>query len=208
MGTLLGIDEAGRGPVIGPLVVAGFLIKTKNLPALNKLGLKSSKLLSFQKRQELTEAILSLAQECEIQKIQPPVLDQTSLNQLTARSSAKLINLLKPTQVILDAPAFGQGVENYRRLVKKLCGTRCQIIAKNKADETEPVVSAASIIAKYYRDAEIRVLHKTYGDFGSGYAHDLKTRQFLQKYFDEHHCFPKNLVRHKWSTIQKILKTS
>ncbi len=206
MHKILGIDEAGRGPAIGPMVVAGFMIKEGKLAQLKNLELKSSKLHTAAQRANLAEPILGLAEECEIKTIQPPEIDTANLNTLSARASADLIALLRPHRAILDAPARGRGIKKYRNTIRDLSRTHCKINAFNKADEIEPVVSAASIIAKYYRDAAVKALQQTYGDFGSGYAHDPKTKKFLKTYYQKYQNFPSELVRHKWSTIQKIKK--
>jgi ribonuclease HII len=203
---ILGIDEAGRGAVLGPLVVAGFLNTEQSLTLFSGLRLKSSKLLTPNQRTRLAEELLGLALECEIVKITPAEINKASLNFLTAQKSAYLINLLKPNKALLDAPARGKGVLYYQQKVKKMACSRTKVLAFNKADETEPLVAAASIIAKITRDAEIKALHKEFGDFGSGYPSDPKTKKFLQDCYVKYKNFPPDLVRLKWQTIKNIIE--
>jgi len=105
----------------------------------------------------------------------------------------------------LDVPVRGSGIYKYNNTIRDILDTFFKegspdIIGENKADDTYPVVSAASIIAKVTRDKEIIKLHKTYGNFGSGYPSDPKTRHFLS-HFKNH--YP-DIVRKKWSTCNKV----
>ena len=78
-----------------------------------------------------------------------------------------------------------------------------EIVAENYADKNYPVVSAASILAKVTRDAEIKKLHKKYGFFGSGYPGDERTIKFLEKLDKEEYS---KIVRLKWATSKNILE--
>jgi ribonuclease HII len=209
MGFLLGIDEAGKGPVIGPLVIAGCLIEDKYGQNLSEMGIKDSKELSPKKREELYVRIKDISSDFLCLIVTPQQLnsemDILNLNQIELARAAKIINAFskKNPKVVIDA--FEANTDRFTRKVRVLLENKgLEIISENKADKNHPVVGAASILAKVTRDREIEKLHKIYGCFGSGYPADPKTKEFL-KMLDEKE-FPK-IVRMKWSTAQKIIES-
>jgi len=182
-----GVDEAGRGCVIGPLVVAGVALKSEDLPLLVELEVKDSKLLTPKKREALYPEILRLTQSYHTIKVPPAEIDKAvfstrrlhKLNRLEAKTMATIINTLKPDEVYVDAADV---VENrFKNHIRECLQAKTRIISKHKADRIYPVVSAASIIAKVERDREISSLRLEFGDFGSGYLTDEKTMNFLRE---------------------------
>ena len=197
---IAGIDEAGRGAVIGPMVIAGVLIEDDT--PLKELGVKDSKLLSPEQREELYKEIIKIARDFAVIKIPPSLIDDLrkrySLNVIEAMKMAEIINAMKPKKVFLDCPQVS--IEKFVLILKGMLKHQPKIIAENFADAKYPVVAAASIIAKVERDREIEKLKKEFGfDFGVGYPHDKRTIEFL-KMFKE---FP-NCVRKSWSTAIEI----
>lgn len=203
-----GVDEAGRGCVIGPLVVAGIAVKSENLPLLAELGVKDSKLLTAKKREELYPEIIKLTEKHHIIKIPPAQIDKVvlsvrtlhKLNRLEAETMAKIIQVLRPDEAYVDAAdvleyRFGNHISECLRFKTK-------IVSQHKADRTFPVVSAASIIAKVERDGEIAKLKIKYGDFGSGYLTDEKTMVFLKRLLDGNGDYP-SCVRKSWKPAQR-----
>jgi ribonuclease HII len=197
---ICGIDEAGRGPVIGPLVVAGVLLDEKEIKALVELRVRDSKLLSPKMRRSLYKEINKLA-TCNTIKIPANELDKLmsrhSLNKIEARYFAAIIEKTSPSKAYIDAADVS--CRNFEQMITGKLKFPPQLIVEHKADEKYPIVAAASIVAKVERDREIKRLHKTYGDFGSGYASDEKTQRFLERYFKEHRSFPE-CVRRRWKT--------
>jgi ribonuclease HII len=196
---ILGIDEAGRGPVIGPLVLAGVMIDEKKEVELRSLGVKDSKLLSPRQREILFEKIIAIVDKYDIRIIQPDEIDSAvndatyNLNWLEADHAAKIINALNPDTAYLDCPSTNiEAFSSYVR--KKLKNQKTAIISEHKADERYPVVSAASILAKVTRDSEINKLRKKYGHFGSGYPADPYTKNFIQ------HNYNLPIFRKSWAT--------
>ncbi len=184
---ILGIDEAGRGPVIGPMVMAGVLIRQETDKELLNMGVKDSKLLLPNKRRELFSKITSMAIAYEIVIISPMEIDDallsntSNLNWLEANTSAYIINKLKPDRAIIDSPS--NNVKAYREyLLKHIFDPAIELIVEHKADVNYPSVAAASILAKVRRDEEIERIKEMIGeDFGSGYMSDPKTKEFLEK---------------------------
>jgi ribonuclease HII len=214
---ILGIDEAGRGPVIGPMTVCAFLIKDKSIiPYFQKIKIKSSKLLSQAKRQKLYKIFLKLKRDNKVNfqtiKISHSKINFSNLNFLYNKAIISLIKKFLPQKIYLDAPVNPNGILKYSKNLKSLIyksktflGDNDFLICENFADEKYPVVSAASIVAKVVRDRQIKKLHQKYNcDFGSGYCHDKKTIAFLKNYYNKNSAFPKE-TRLKWSSfLQKI----
>ena len=199
-----GIDEAGRGPVLGPLVVCGVAVDSDDL--LRKMGVKDSKRLSPKKREELEPKILEAAR-VEIVTVPAEEIDavrnEITMNELEARVFATIIERLEPTHAFLDA-ADANEAEFGRMVVRRL--TRpVQITSKHKADDTYPVVSAASIIAKVNRDRHVRDIEREIGrPIGSGYASDPKTIRFLDNWMAENKTLPPH-CRRSWCTSQNLM---
>jgi ribonuclease HII len=205
---IAGVDEAGRGCVIGPLVVAGVALQTENLQLLAELGVKDSKLLTAKKREALYPEIIKITQNHHIIKVPPAQIDKVvrssrvlhKLNRLEAQTMAKIIDALKPDEAYVDAAdvlerRFGSHISECLRFKTK-------IVSEHKADRTYPVVSAASIIAKVERDGEIAKLKVKYGDFGTGYLTDDKTMVFLKRLLERDGDFP-SCIRKSWKPAQK-----
>jgi ribonuclease HII len=203
-----GVDEAGRGCVIGPLVIAGFLIKEENLPVLVQLGVKDSKLLSPKKREALSKEIMRVAEKHYVVKLAPMEIDRVveskrklhKLNRLEAQTMAHIINTLKPDEAYVDAADVLE--DRFKHHIQEGLTVKAKITSRHKADKIYPVVSAASIIAKVERDHEIAALKANYGDFGSGYLTDQKTMRFLKQWLQTHAEYP-DCVRKSWKPAKK-----
>ena len=204
-----GVDEAGRGCIIGPLVVAGVLVKKENLQVLRQLGVKDSKLLSPKKRKALFNEISRVAEKHHVVKLLPSEIDHAveckrklhKLNRLEAQTMTQIINSLKPDEAYVDAADVLE--ERFKQHIQEGITVKVKITSRHKADKIYPVVSAASIIAKVERDKEIAVLKDVYGDFGSGYLADKKTLLFLRKWMQEHSEYP-SCVRQSWKTAKQV----
>ena len=203
-----GVDEAGRGCVIGPLVVAGVMVKAENLPSLTELGVKDSKLLTPKKREALYPEIIRLTEKYQTIKVLPYQIDKAvesarrlhKLNRLEAQTMAQVIEALKPDEAYVDA---ADTVEHrFGNHIRECLKIKTRIISKHKADRIFPVVSAASIIAKVERDREIASLRVEYGDFGSGYLTDDKTMVFLRQLLEKNDDYP-SFVRKSWKPAKR-----
>ena len=193
---VLGIDEAGRGPVIGPMVMVGFLIEEEVEEELRKMGVKDSKQLTPEEREELAEELRKMG-KVFVKFIHPWQIDAENLNRLERNVARAIIMEAKPDRVIID------GFE--RNLEKKLGVKGVEIVAEPKADERYPVVSAASIIAKVTRDRMIEKLKRRYGEFGTGYPSDERTVKFLEELIREEKKIP-DFVRKSWETTRRIIE--
>jgi len=110
---ILGIDESGKGPVIGPLIIVGYMIKESDLNKLKTLGVKDSKLLTHKQREKMVDKIKELAEDYKIITIQPREIDEAveskdknmNLNWLEAKKQADIINELDPDVAYIDCPS-------------------------------------------------------------------------------------------------------
>lgn len=210
MPTQCGIDEAGRGPIIGPIVMCGVLVDEQDIPKLQTLGVKDSKLLSPLQREKLVNGIEDIAKAIKTIIIQPIEVDAAvdsddlNLNWLEAIKSVEIINSFKPDTAIIDCPSNNvKAYSSYLRDRVEL--KKITLIAEHKADVNYPSVSAASIIAKVTRDTEIEALKKHVGiDFGSGYMADERTARFLTSHWNKH----PEIFRHSWEPYKKIVQST
>ena len=205
---ICGIDEAGRGPVIGPLILCGVCFEESQLTFLKEIGVRDSKKLSPKRRKELAKTIKDKCFSFEIIKVSAKEIDKRetdriTLNRLEELKMVDIINKLKPDVIYIDAvdvneERFGKSIE------RSLDYSPNKIISKHRADDTFPIVSAASIIAKDTRDDVIDKFKQKYGDIGSGYPSDKRTTDFLRNWVKKNKSFPP-FVRISWETTKKIL---
>lgn len=208
MTLIVGMDEAGRGPVIGPMVMCGVLVDSEDEQKLANIGVKDSKLILPNKREELFDMIIGIVKRYVIlirspEEIDAALLDpNTNLNWLEADTSAEILNELKPEKAILDCPSNNPAA--YKKYVKEKLdpeNSGMEIVAEHKADVKYPVVSAASILAKVTRDREIEKIKEKYGDVGSGYPADPKTKEFLLKNYKSH----PEIFRRTWQSYKNVV---
>jgi ribonuclease HII len=215
MAYIAGIDEAGRGPVIGPMVMA--IVACEDQQELKRLGMKDSKLLTPAQRETLAQELRAKEIGFEIISLTPAEIDAAvhgkaqgdNLNNLEARTAALLIHRLAKrmpiSEVILDSPT--RTTSKYETAVRAALnkldaeGTKqIMLRAECKADFNHPVVGAASILAKTTRDAAIAAIAAEHGKIGSGYPSDPDTQAFLNDHWREQHDF----FRKSWESYQRL----
>jgi ribonuclease HII len=210
MTKLIGIDDAGRGPVLGPMVLAGIIIDEKEKEALNSLNAKDSKTLSPLQRRTIAEKIRPQFKHYILTSSPKEIDESTNLNYLEAIKTAQIINhltenLKEKTTAIIDCPSVN--INAWSNDVKKLLNSPENIIlqCEHKADANHPIVSAASVLAKEKREEEIYKLKLKYKiDFGSGYPADPKTIQFIKENFNNKEYI--SMIRFSWNTVKKLVK--
>ena len=204
---ICGIDEAGRGSMLGPLVIAGISLDKKNLRKLSSLGVKDSKKLSPKLRESLYKQIIKIVDDYHVAKISPKSIDASvkkhCLNGLEAKYMAKVVSKLNPDTSYVDSCDVNP--QRFGKEISRLSDNH-KIKSYHHADSRFVVVSAASILAKVTRDRAIAKLRKDY-DLGSGYPSDSLTVKFVTKYYKKNHEMP-NFVRKSWKPVQKIVEKS
>ncbi|MFC1686046.1 ribonuclease HII [Nanoarchaeota archaeon] len=210
---ILGIDDAGRGPIIGPMVIGGTIFKKEDIDKLKKLGVKDSKMIVPKKREFLSNEIKKIALGYKAVKITPLEIDNReenglNLNDLEALKMAEAINELskglKDIDVIIDCPSTN--IEAWKltllRYIKEPAGKK--FIVEHKADDKYVACSAASIIAKVVRDWEIEKIKEEINvDFGSGYPADPQTVKFINE--RGHKYLKYHIIRESWQTWKNIM---
>ncbi|WP_296788926.1 ribonuclease HII [uncultured Methanobrevibacter sp.] len=201
---ILGMDEAGRGSVLGPMVIAGVIVPEKMEKVLERMGVKDSKKLAPHRRTILSRKLKKMF-DYEVVVITARQIDEMraegiNLNEIEKNAMESILLKMKPEKAIVDAVDV-----KAERFQQNLCNdTGVNVIAEHKADDKYIEVSAASIIAKAERDDQIAKINKDFiksGGIGSGYPSDPKTKDFLAKYtYDEMPDF----VRRSWATVAKM----
>ncbi|ACP49688.1 ribonuclease HII [Sulfolobus islandicus Y.N.15.51] len=194
----IGIDEAGRGALIGPMIVAGVAISDSKLKFLKGIGVKDSKQLTRERREKLFDIIAITVDAFTVVKVFPYEIDNYNLNDLTYDAVSKIIlslSVFNPEIVTVDKVGEEKPVIE---LIRKL-GYKSNVV--HKADVLFVEASAASIIAKVIRDNYIDELKKVYGDFGSGYPADPRTIKWLKSFYEKNPN-PPPIVRRSWKILR------
>ena len=203
-GTVGGIDEAGRGPIFGPMVVAGVLADGEKI---SKLGLRDSKKCTKTRRERLFGEIWEVASCIEVMKIDAKRIDEL-------RNNGKNLNVIEKEcfcEIIkrLDGDEAVRGTGKDRKYSKIKSSFDKQLIIEFKADEKYPIVSAASIIAKVERDREVERIaeeleKKIDLPLGSGYPSDRRTIDFIEEWVKRYRSLPPH-VRRSWKPAGRFL---
>lgn len=204
-----GCDEAGRGCVVGPLVVAGATFAESDIPKLVRMGVRDSKQLSAGRREKLFPKIMELAKLTATEYIEPPQMLAGMLNRLEIMAMANVGNAVRPDVYYVDA--CDADAKKFERALIKHIDNGTYVVAEHKADSTYPSVSAASIIAKVNRDravAKIRneAIEMGFPDMGSGYPGDQMTVTFLRAYAKSGSGSLDHQIRKNWDTWRRIIK--
>ena len=198
-----GVDEAGRGPVMGPLVVAAVYVEVDD--DLRFIGVKDSKKLTPKKRSQMYEEIIDSVEGYSVKVISAEEIDslreRMSLNEVELNAFVDVVSKMPVSRVYADCPDVNP-MSFKTSMTTKL--RNIEVIAEHKADDRYPVVSAASIIAKVTRDRIIEDISAEFGEnIGSGYPSDTVTTDFIEKWIKENGRSPKH-TRTSWETVKRI----
>jgi len=200
---ICGVDEAGKGSVLGPLVIAGIGVSSEE--RLAGLGVRDSKLLPPRERERLYTEIRRRSKVATV-TIDAQEIDsirrEMTLNDCLARAHARVIKKISPACAYVDACDVNS--LRYGEMVKAHLPPECEIVSEHHADEKFLVVSAASIVAKVVRDRAIAKLQKEYGEIGSGYPSDPVTIRWLTGYIWDN-PLPPPIARRSWKTVSALV---
>ncbi|OYT28050.1 ribonuclease HII [Thermoplasmatales archaeon ex4572_165] len=208
---ICGVDEAGKGPVMGPLTVAGVCFNDEEF--INALGVKDSKKHTPKKREMFEKIIKEKCESFEILIIPASDIDDMrkvmTMNEIEVFAFTKVIKKLKPDLCYVDAADVNES--RFGDNIKKQLPKRTEIISKHKADDIYPIVSAASILAKTQRDREISIIaekleSKINKPMGSGYPADQITKIFLETWVKTYGKLPPH-TRKSWNTAKKLMNS-
>jgi len=194
------------------MVIAGVKILKRDEKKLIKLGVRDSKELSPKRREELAKEIEKIAKDIVVLRVQPCKIDSyrargINLDKIEAMKMAQIIDMLDGGKIYVDS--LEQNTEKFKNLIMSFLERKdFNLVVENYLDESIPVVSAASIIAKVNRDQAIKEIERKVGQpIGVGYSHDKRTIEFIKKLIKEKKELP-NYVRKSWITVKEIQKES
>jgi len=208
----IGVDEAGKGPVLGSMFAACVRAAVDDLPD----GVADSKRLSAERRESLAAGIREAADAVSVAEIPVERIDdpETDMNDLTVAAHAEALAEAAGDGLPRDGlpcylDAGDTNAVRFERRVGDRVDADVDLRAEHGADDEHPIVSAASIVAKVTRDAHVADLaaayeKRGYGDVGSGYPSDPTTRQFLRRYVESEEQLP-DCARQSWQTSQDVL---
>ena len=196
-----GVDEAGKGPVLGSMFAAAVAGDPDDLPE----GVADSKRLAPGRREELDAAIRESMRvgvaEVPVARIDDP---ETDMNELGVAAQADALARVAGDGLAgyVDAADVDEG--RFGERVAASVDADVDVTAEHGADDEYDIVAAASVVAKVARDAHVDGLRDEYGDVGSGYPSDPTTRDFLEEYVREHGELP-DCARSSWQTSDDAL---
>ena len=176
MTLILGIDVAGRGPLIGPMILAGVLVTQEQDKILRSKGAVDSKSITHKVRMLVAKEIESNSLGYNVQLSSPEEIDKSilsgvNLNTLEAMKAANIINALNnkkdKIKVIVDCPSVN--TKSWRSKLLEFIDNKdnLDVHCEHKADVNHPSVSAASILAKVRREEEVELIKKKYDEYGN-----------------------------------------
>lgn len=211
---VIGVDEAGKGPVIGSMFIGFAIINLESIEDINSfqdhlknLGVKDSKLLTPKKRNDIYQE-LKKNMDMKYVQLTPAVIDLNNfrggkLNELEVQGIITILETEKPDLVIIDA--LTSRPDKFGSDILKRLSFECKIISENKADLNYPIVGAASIIAKELREQEVEQIKKNIKiDCGSGYPADPNTVKFLKENWNNKEI--DFIFRKSWQTYKDLSK--
>ena len=203
---ILGIDEAGRGSLVGEMMVAGYAISNEKVSILDDIGVKDSKELTPGTRERIYIKLIEISNVFVVYPVRPKEIDRENLNRLTERAAEKIIfiiakrlgDLNKIAAIYIDR--FGR-LRELPKLLRRQ-GFSGLLVIEERADSKYKIVGAASIIAKYIRDKRIKILSALYGVKGSGYPSDPLTASWVKEKIRAGNFLP--IIRYSWSTLKEF----
>jgi len=208
----LGIDDAGRGPLIGSMVLAGAVLTKDQEKLIKSEGATDSKLLTHTQRVRLANIIEKNSVSYKVISTSPDEIDNilnsdgTNLNTLEAQKAADIINALNPKteqlKVIIDCPSVNTVAWKNTLMTFVKHPLNLTVSCEHKADLNHTSAAAGSILAKVKREEDVAEIKGKYGDIGSGYPSDPKTKKFLKEHGEE--LKNSGIFRKTWATWKKM----
>lgn len=200
---MIGVDEAGRGPVLGSMFVAAVSVDeeyTFNEEITDSKELSHRKIIEISRQVQETPAVTYSIIEVPVVEID----ESESLTDLTIEKFSEAINNIASPGEEVYADACLSDTTKFSQILQPKIKEKLQLTAENNADSTYKIVGLASILAKNAREKHIKTLKENYGAVGSGYPSDPTTQDFLRTYIKEN-GEPPSFARRSWSTTQNIL---
>ncbi|WP_299333586.1 ribonuclease HII [Haloplanus sp.] len=201
----IGADEAGKGPVLGPMVAAAVRVRVPGVTLPD--GIDDSKRLSPARRADMADRLRDdPAVDIGVATVEPARIDapETDMNGMTVAAQAEAIRAVAVDDDAVTVDAGDVDADRFGRRVREAIGATVTVRAEHRADERYPHVAAASVVAKVERDTRVEALAERYGEVGSGYPSDERTRTFLAEYVRDNGELPP-CARRSWATCDDVL---
>ncbi len=201
---VVGVDEAGRGSLVGDMFVAAVAVARDRVHLLPALGVRDSKSLSRERRALLVPRILEVADAVVVCRVVPEEIDRENLNDLEVEAIERIARQLKARdlaigELVVDEVA-GRAKDIEVAIHRYYPEARVAVVPR--ADRDYPAVAAASIVAKFLRDKHVELLGRVYGEIGSGYPSDPRTLEWLRRVKSSGKL--PSCVRRSWRTVGKV----
>jgi ribonuclease HII len=190
----LGIDEAGRGPVLGPMVMAGVALRSRRAAVLSRAGVTDSKAFgagedAHRKRCELAAKVRENAESVVV-----VVVDVAEIDRRVAKNQLNVLEREVASRIIARSATARRIIADGERLFAALSAEHPHLEARNRAEEHHVAVAAASVVAKAHRDELFQLIARRYqpefGEIIGGGYENAGTKRFLEAYVSAKGCLP------------------
>ena len=197
----LGIDEAGRGPVLGPMVMAAVCLDSTGARVLSRAGLRDSKAYGAGDKARALRAQLASEVQARAIHFEVQVIDVGEIDRRVRRKELNVLEREAAEAMILGAPEVDRIVADGKNLFRPLAVRFPELVAWDKAESRHAAVAAASVLAKHRRDEIFECIRRRYQPIfgpmrGGGYVNEA-TREFLRAYARKYRGLPPE-ARRSW----------
>jgi ribonuclease HII len=212
---VVGADEAGRGLIIGPMVIGACAVDDSVKQKFEIIGIQDSKnYSSHNKIRAHAELIKKESLAWSIKTLSAEVLTNYNKNGMSMDEAEAYAFFRAIEDIAKKVPEIAeyqvdnfQAVGKLRSLLKENKSTEnVKLIVTPRAEKEFIAVGAGSVLARNASLEELREIRAKYGDFGSGSTNDKKTINWLKQYYKKNHSWPKKIVRVYWKTIDRLEK--
>jgi ribonuclease HII len=190
----LGIDEAGRGPSVGPMVMAAVVLDSRSAAALTRAGLCDSKTYGAGDDAHAIRSTLAAQIRQRASFVSLIEVEHTEIDRRVARHELNVLERELATRLIDAAPAVDRIIADGKRMFAALCQRYTHFESHDRAESKHASVAAASVIAKVMRDerfAQIRARYETeLGPITGGGYSNAATRRWLRAYAERYGRLP------------------
>ena len=200
----LGIDEAGRGPSIGPMVMGAVALDSKAASALTRAGLRDSKAYGAGDDAHAIRCELATQIRERAAFVQTIVVPHHTIDERVSRNELNVLERELATELIGHAPPVDKIIADGKRMFSALCLRYSQFISIDHAEDHHAAVAAASVVAKVLRDELFHAIKARYeaelGPITGGGYSNAATRRWVRAYCERHGKLPDE-ARRSWPHV-------
>lgn len=197
----LGIDEAGRGPAIGPMVMAAVAIDSRTAAILTRKGLRDSKAYGAGEDAHALRCDLAAEIRARAVFVATIEIEHTEIDARVCRGELNVLEREKATTLIEQAPTVDKIIADGKRMFAALGARFENFMSCDRAEDEHASVAAASVVAKALRDTRFEQIKRRYEDdcgpiAGGGYS-NAATQRWLRTYVEKYKRLPEE-ARRTW----------